>query len=91
MYDAGKVEFIEGSPKKYASSPGVLRGFCPTCGTPLWWEGMWDDRAIEMVTTASLDDPEPYQPDRHGNCHNQISWFDVEDDLPRYQHSTPKN
>ena len=91
MYDAGQVEFIAGSPEKYASSPGVLRGFCPTCGTPLWWEGMWDDKPIEMVTTASLDDPEPYQPDRHASCHNQISWFDVADDLPRYQQSSPKN
>lgn len=91
MYDQGQVEFIEGSPKKYPSSPGVLRGFCPTCGTPLWWEGMWDDKPIEMVTTASLDDPEPYQPDRHASCHNQISWFDVADDLPRYQQSSPKN
>ena len=57
MFDQGQVAFIVGSPQKYASSPGVLRGFCPTCGTPLWWEGAWDDKPVQMVPSGSLDDP----------------------------------
>ena len=89
MYDDGQIEFIQGSPQKYASSAGVLRGFCAVCGTSLSYEGMWDDKPVQMVTTASLDDPEPHQPDRHANCNNKISWFDVADDLPRYQHESP--
>ena len=86
-----KVEFIEGSPQRYTSSEGNVRGFCPECGTPLWWEGIWADKSIQMVTIASLDDPEIYPPDRHASCHNQISWFDVADDLPRYEHSSPED
>ena len=89
MYNADQVEFIKGSPQKYASSPGVLQGFCPVCGTPLCWEGLWDDRRIQMVTIGSLDDPEVYPPTRHAFCHNQISWFEVADNLPRYQQSSP--
>lgn len=90
MYHGKCIEFIKGGPKKYASSPGVLRGFCPTCGTPLWWEGEWDGMPIQMVSIASLDDPEIYPPDRHAFCRDKISWFEVADELPRYQHSSPK-
>lgn len=89
MFDGERIEFIKGSPTKYASSPGVLRGFCPTCGTPLWWEGSWHDTAMQMVTIGSLDDPEAYPPDRHASCSEQISWFEIADDLPRYPHSSP--
>ncbi len=91
LYDGGCIEFIKGSPKKYASSPGVLRGFCPNCGTSLWWEGIWHDIPIQMVTICSLDNPELYPPDRHASCSEQISWFEVADDLPRYPHSSPAN
>ncbi len=91
MYDNHRIEFIKGNPKKYASSPGVLRGFCPDCGTPLWWEGKWHDIPIQMVTIGSLDDPELYPPDRHASCCEQLAWFEVADDLPRYPHSSPAN
>ena len=91
LYDEGQVEFIKGSPQKYASSPGVLRGFCPVCGTSFWWEGIWHDEPVEMVAIGSLDDPEVYSPDRHAYCHDQISWFEVADDWPRYPHSSPKD
>jgi hypothetical protein len=89
MFDRGQLEFIKGNPQKYASSPGVTRSFCSSCGTPLSWEGAWDDRPTQMVTTASLDDPEPFQPDRHASCHNKISWFEVDDDFPRHEHGSP--
>ena len=89
MYDGNRIEFIKGSPKKYASSPGVLRGFCPNCGTPLWWEGTWHDIPIQMVPIGTLDDPDRYPLDRHASCSERISWFDVADDLPRYPHSSP--
>jgi hypothetical protein len=91
MFDKGQVIFPDTEPQKFASSPGILRGFCATCGTPLWWEGQWDDKSIEMVTSGSLDDPELYRPDRHASCSNQISWFETADDLPRYPHSSPKD
>jgi hypothetical protein len=90
MFDKGQVEFIEGYPRKYASSPGVLRGFCSICGTPIWWEGIWDDKPIQMVPSGSLDDPEQYPPQGHANCHNKLSWLEMTDDLPRYSHASPK-
>ena len=33
---------------------------------------------------GTLDDPEKFKPTLHGNCDEQISWFDVHDELPRY-------
>lgn len=91
MYDGGRIEFIKGSPKKYSATPGVMRGFCPECGSPLWWEGMWHDKLYQMVSVASLDNPELYPPDRHAFCHSQISWFEVADDLPRFQRSSSED
>jgi hypothetical protein len=44
---------------------------------------------MQMVTICSLDDPARYPPDRHAFCSEQLEWFDVADDLPRYPHSTP--
>ena len=90
MYDENRIEFIKGSPQTHEFTPGVLRGFCPVCGTPLWWQGMWHEKLFQMVTIGSLDHPEIYPPDRHASCYNQISWFEVADDLPRYQHSSPE-
>lgn len=91
MFDEDRIEIIKGSPKKYSAPPGIKRGFCPECGTPFWWEGVWHDKLYQMVSIASLDNPELYPPDRHGFCHSQISWFEVADDLPRYQHSSPED
>ena len=89
MYDDRRIEITRGDMHKYASSPGVLRGFCPTCGTSFWWEGQWHERYFQMVAIGSLDNPEAYPPDRHASCSEQIGWFDVADDLPRYPHSSP--
>jgi hypothetical protein len=91
LFEAGQVDFIKGKLQKYPSSPGVLRGFCPVCGTSLWWEGVWHDEPVHMVTICSLDNPEQFPPDRHASCSEQIGWFEVADDLPRYQHSSPKD
>ena len=89
MFDGESIKFIKGSPKKYQSSPGALRGFCPECGTPLWWEGIWHDAPMQMVPIATLDNPEVYPPDRHASCNERISWFDIADDLPRVGGSSP--
>ena len=91
MYDQGLVNFTKGAPRIYQSSPGVERGFCGVCGTPLWWQGQWDDKLISMVTVGSMDDPSIYPPDRHSECNNQIEWFEIADDHPRYPGATPKD
>ena len=74
-----------GTPKYFASSPGVKRGFCGTCGSPLTYEN--DDLPDEVhVYAAVLDEPAraAVAPSRHVFVDAQLPWFEVHDALPRY-------
>lgn len=57
MFDAGAVEVNREDAAVYASSEGVKRTFCPTCGTSLFFEAEYIAGLID-VTTESLDDPD---------------------------------
>ena len=86
-FKAHQVTFTRGERKVYESSPGVGRGFCRNCGTPLTWEGI-DDPArgpIVEVHISTLDEPDTFTPINHLFYVEKISWFDVFDDLPRYE------
>lgn len=70
----------------YASSPGVARAFCNTCGTSLTWEGVTHasgDKIIEFHI-SSVENPERFLPEDHTRYGERIAWFDVSDTLPRY-------
>ncbi|MFT7529704.1 MAG: hypothetical protein ACI9FD_000707 [Gammaproteobacteria bacterium] len=90
LYYKGAVTFTQGEPKWYESSPGVFRGHCDTCGTPISWQGVWHDVPIEEIYISTLDDPESVQPDRHAFIEEKLSWFDVEDDLFRFSGTSPE-
>jgi hypothetical protein len=66
----------------HASSPGVRRSFCGTCGTSLTYEH--DERPDEVdVTTGSLVAPEAVAPTFHGWTDHALSWLRFGDTLPR--------
>jgi hypothetical protein len=90
LFDDGGVRFTKGEPKRYESSPGVFRGHCTVCGTPLSWEGTWHEKPIIEVYAGTLDNPEKCAPDRHAFIEEKISWFDVADELPRYHGTSPE-
>lgn len=68
---AGDFIALAGDPTRYASSPGVTRGFCPVCGTSISFQISPD--SID-VTIASLDDPEAVVPDRETWLDHRVSW-----------------
>lgn len=75
--------FTRGGPRYYNSSPGVSRGFCATCGSPLTYES--DRIPAEIhVYAASLADPLSIRPSRHVFVEEQLPWFEVADQLPRF-------
>lgn len=88
MFEASAVQFVSGERKVYNSSQGVRRTFCPQCGTPLSYEGDWGGNAIIEVYVSTLDEPAAFVPDRHVMYGERIQWFDVADDLPRYNGSS---
>lgn len=56
-----EVIWTRGERRTYSSSPGVTRGFCPTCGSTLTYESDQEPDDIHMHIGA-LDTPEAYPP-----------------------------
>ncbi len=85
-YKDEQVTF-HGSPRKhYASSPGVRRGFCGDCGTPLTWEGDGGELGpIIEFHISTFDDPGSLAPTAHAFEPERIVWMEIADDLPRYE------
>ncbi|MCP5149691.1 MAG: GFA family protein [Ectothiorhodospiraceae bacterium] len=78
------VEWLAGSPRHFASSPGVRRGACPTCSSPLTYES---DRFPDEVHVhlSVLDAPQAFPPRGHVFWSERIAWFDTADGLPRFE------
>ena len=73
----------QGAAKIFASSPGVERSFCGTCGTPLTFTGTrWPGEL--HVQVATLDAPESLEPRAHVNMAQALSWIHLADGLRRY-------
>ena len=82
------VTFSGDDRKLYESSPGVGRAFCGKCGTPLTWEGNADDAEIGYLFEfhiSTFDTPDVLVPTMHSFYPERIAWFDIADDLPRYE------
>lgn len=76
--------FTAGAPAYYTSSPGVRRGFCARCGSPLVYENERLPDEIHLLACA-LADPQDVQPSAHVFAGEQLSWFECADELPRYE------
>ncbi len=74
--------WLKGTPTSYASSPGVSRKFCGTCGTTLSFEADYLEGMIDL-TTASLDDAGAFPPTVQINDADALEWTRHQDGLPR--------
>jgi hypothetical protein len=74
---------LSGTIRTYASSPGVERGFCPRCGSPVTFTGeRWPDEV--HLFAATLEDAATLAPRAHVNFAESLPWADLHDALPRY-------
>lgn len=71
-------------PAQYASSPGVRRHFCATCGTQMAFEGERWPHEIHFYA-ASLTDPSAFHPTAHVNWNEHLPWVALSDGLPRFR------
>ncbi len=86
VYGAEQVSFSGTDRKAYKSSPGTERAFCPECGTSITFET--DLRGYGRVCAihiSTFDDADAMVPTHHSYYADRISWFDMVDDLPRYE------
>ena len=78
VFKPDKVKFTAGERRIYNSSPGIERGFCGQCGTPLTWEG----HGLISLQIGTLDDPDEHAPTLHWRYEERIPWCDVASGLP---------
>ncbi len=77
LHWAGEIEH-------YESSPGTHRGFCPRCGTRLYFRSQkWPDEI--HIHAATLMNPGEYQPDAQVFMRSRAEWLDRLSSIPGYQ------
>ena len=84
---AESVSFTCGKRERFASSPGVQRGFCARCGTPLTYEGERFPGEIHFYV-STFDEPQTLRPEFHVYHEERLEWLDIADPLPRHAATT---
>lgn len=75
------LTWTRGAPAVFKSSDPVERGFCSTCGTPLYYDYLESEHL--SVTTGSLDDPARFPPKMQFGIEGRMPWFDTIVALPQ--------
>ena len=79
-----QFRYVKGGPAVYESSAGVRRYFCSRCGSPMAY--MADRYPGEIrLHVGTLADPNQVKPRAHVFAGEQLSWFEIADDLRRYE------
>jgi hypothetical protein len=77
---------ITGTPQWYDSSETARRGFCPTCGSNLFWDG---PGANLSIFAGTLDAPTEITLAGHIYCADKGDYYEVADDLPKAPERDP--
>ena len=75
----------------YESSPKTFRGFCPSCGTRLYFRSeKWPHEF--HVHAATMADPNEYQPDAQVVVRSRAKWLDKMKSIPAHEgfHKRPQ-
>jgi hypothetical protein len=79
--------FIAEQPKSFHSSPGVVRTFCGTCGTPLTYQRASKPETID-VTSVTLSRPDDFAPTKEIWIEHKVAWECLNDELEHYPQSS---
>ena len=75
-FDETEVEVTKGEITKFASSPGMLRGFCSTCGSTLTCQGSPTPDELHFHIGA-FDRPEGLAPMAEFFSEERLPWMHV--------------
>jgi hypothetical protein len=81
-----------GEIRHFESSSGTYRGFCPSCGTRLYFRsGRWPKET--HVHAATLTNPGEYRPDAQVFTRSRPDWLDRLASIPGHEdfHTQPAN
>jgi len=87
VFHIADFAFVKGAPAEFSSSPGVVRGFCPQCGTPLTYRRANKGNTID-VTTVTLDAANHFAPTKEIWVEHKLVWARLNDELPHYARSS---
>lgn len=74
---------IEGPVAWFASSPGVRRGICPTCGSFLFWDAPEREPDTISFALGAVDGPTGLRLERHIFTADKGDYHDIADGLPQ--------
>lgn len=77
---------IEGPIRWYQSSPDARRGFCPTCGSQLFWDGPGENISI---FAGGLDGETGLETVGHIFTAWKGDYYALDPDLPQYPEDDP--
>ena len=77
------VVFEGGTLGHYTSSPGVTRGFCTACGSPMSYETKARPGEIDLYVGA-LDNTSGVTITQHWFWSERVAWLACDDDLPKH-------
>lgn len=76
-----------GKVRWHRASPLSRRGFCPRCGTSLFFQHRRTRHELD-ITVTSFDQPERLPPQRHCFVPDRLPWVALEVGLPQHQGDT---
>jgi hypothetical protein len=71
---------ITGEVRWYGSSPEARRGFCPVCGSNLFWDG---PGGYLSIFAGTIDGDPGVRLAGHIFCADKGAYYEIGDDLPR--------
>ncbi len=80
-----QFSYLQGTPASYQSSPDVWRYFCATCGSPMAYTSDKRHPGEVHLYIGTLENPEQFVPKGHVHAGEQLPWFEVHDELPRFE------
>ncbi|MEO1314605.1 MAG: GFA family protein [Pseudomonadota bacterium] len=78
---------VHGPVAWYPSSPSARRGFCPTCGSSLFWEEDGTDQT--SIHAGTLDAPTGLTLAGHIFTADKGDYYEISDDLPQAVQDDP--
>lgn len=93
-FPPGQVEFLAAEPTIHVSSEGVLRGYCPRCGTSLTYGRDPAYEALDpilYVAASTLDAPDTFPPTEVVWYGQRPAWFSLDSEIPLHETFSPEH
>lgn len=80
-YRPGQFRLTRGTPKSFSKTRGVVRTFCPDCGTSIGYsdEGLSGELYLSI---GFMEHPERFEPGAHAYWRMKLPWLKFADNLP---------